>query len=183
MRLAGIPCVVCPAGVTEDDGASGVEPAGVAKQNARRKTLAAALQAAGRPPAWTLGADTIVVLGTRILGKPGDAEDARSMIRDLAGRTHIVITAWALAGQAAGIVEEGHSSTRVAFRDLTRDRVEDYVRAMEWTDKAGGYAIQGLGAALIGSVDGDPFNVMGLPIGDVVDALLRWEVIPRHPLV
>ena len=180
MKLAGIPCVVSPVDVPEDGGKPGDAPPAVALANAGRKALASAGAAGTEPPIWTLGADTIVVLGDRILGKPRDEDEARSMIRDLSGRKHTVVTAWALV-RGGGIVEVGHSSTVVEFRDLHGSRIDDYVGSMEWTDKAGGYAIQGLGAALIRAIEGDPFNVMGLPIGDVVDALLGRGVIPRHP--
>jgi len=158
-----------------------MDPAAMTVRNARLKALASARASGGKPPAWTLGADTVVVLESEILGKPAGDREARSMLERLSGRPHEVFTGWSLVHDTTP-VEEGHSVTRVSFRALSPARIDDFVRAREWTDKAGGYAIQGRGAYLIRSIDGDPFNVMGLPITDVVEAFLRQGVIPRYPL-
>lgn len=174
-RLVGLPCEVSPARVEED--ASHDDPATLCVTNARLKAAAAAAPALR----FTLGADTIVVIDGRVLGKPAGGSEARQMLETLSGRTHEVYTGWSLL-DAGEVAAEGHAVTRVTFRVLEPARVDDYVEAREWTDKAGGYAIQGLGAYLIDSISGDPFNVMGLPVGQVVQAFLDHGVIPRYPL-
>ncbi len=179
LKLVGIPFVVEPADVSESVGHD--DPAQLAVKNASLKALASAARFGSRLPAWTLGADTIVIVDATILGKPADEADARRMMERLSGRTHEVITGWALAKNGA-LVMSDHSVTTVTFRSLPAARIDDYVRDGEWIDKAGGYAIQGRGAHLITRIEGDAFNVMGLPVGDVVEALLSCGVIPRYPL-
>ena len=174
-RLVGIPCLVSPADVEEE--ASHADPAGLCTGNARLKAAAAASE----PPRFTLGADTIVVIDGRVLGKPVDEREARHMLETLSGRAHEVYTGWSLI-DGTSVAAEDHAVTQVTFRPLEPARIDDYVRAREWTDKAGGYAIQGLGAYLIESISGDPFNVMGLPVGQVIQAFLDHGVIPRYPL-
>jgi septum formation protein len=171
-RLVAIPCTVEPAEVEETASAS---------ENARLKAHASAREAGDDPPVWTLGADTIVVLGSTIMGKPSGEAEARSSLERLSGRTHEVHTGWCLVGPGGKQVT-GHAVTAVTFRKIPAKRIEDYVRAREWTDKAGGYAIQGLGAYFISRIEGDAFNVMGLPVGDVIHAFLDSGVIPRYPL-
>jgi len=114
-----------------------------------------------------LGADTAVVLDGQIFGKPADAHAAERFLEELSGRTHEVMTGIA-------VVDHGHERsdvavTRVRFRSLDRATLDWYLDTGEWRDRAGGYAIQGKGAALVESIDGDYFNVVGLP----VPALLR----------
>jgi septum formation protein len=174
-KLVGIPCEVCPARVDED--AAHDDPAVLCTANARLKARAAA----SSPLRFTLGADTIVVIDGRVLGKPADGREARQMLETLSGRTHEVFTGWSLL-DGAEVAAEDHAVTAVTFRVLEPARVDDYVEAREWTDKAGGYAIQGLGAYLIDSISGDPFNVMGLPVAQVLQAFLDRGVISRYPL-
>jgi septum formation protein len=181
LELVRIPFERAPADVEERSGA-GEDPARTALGNARLKALASARAARDRPPRWTLGADTLVVLDDRALGKPRDAREARAVLAALSGRTHRVVTGWTLV-EAGAVAMEEHSVTRVTFRPLDEARLDDYVRDREWTDKAGGYAIQGRGAHLIERIEGDPFNVMGLPVGRVVEGLLVHRVIARYPLV
>ncbi len=174
-RLVGIPCEVTPAAVEEH--ASHDDPAALCTANARLKASAAAAD----PLRFTLGADTIVVIDGRVLGKPSDEAEARLMLETLSGRTHEVFTGWSLL-DGGEVAAEGRAVTQVTFRSLDEARIDDYVEAREWTDKAGGYAIQGLGAYLIESISGDPFNVMGLPVAQVLQAFLDRGVISRYPL-
>jgi septum formation protein len=111
--------------------------------------------------AVTLGVDTTVHLDGRVYGKPLDPEDARSMLLDLAGRTHLVLSGLCLLGPGFDVV--AHSVTEVTFRALSRPEVGGYVESGEWVGRAGGYAIQGLGARLVARIDGDYLNVVGLP--------------------
>ena len=111
-----------------------------------------------------LGADTIVVFGARILGKPADRSEARLTLRRLAGRWHQVYTGLTLIDSGSGKQAQGFERTRVKIRRLTDDEIDAYVRTREPMDKAGSYGIQGYGAGIVEKVDGCYFNVVGLPI-------------------
>jgi septum formation protein len=116
-------------------------------------------------PTVVLGADTAVVIGGRILGKPSDADDARSMLRQLSGRTHEVLTGLSLRAQGW---ERSHvEATSVRFSPLTDADVEWYVQSGEGRDKAGAYAIQGLASRFIPRIEGSYSNVVGLPVAAV----------------
>jgi septum formation protein len=117
-----------------------------------------------------LGVDTAVVLDGRIFGKPGDAEEAATFLRRLSGRTHEVISGVALRRGSDERTEV--AVTRVRFRLLEQHDIDWYLRTAEWRERAGGYAIQGRGAALVAEIEGDYWNVVGLP----VPALL--ELVP-----
>lgn len=159
-----------PSGVEEQ--AAG-DPLAVAEENARRK--AAAVAGAAGPDALVLGADTDVALDGDILGKPADAEQARAFLARLAGRTHLVVGGIALA-QDGAVTATAVEVTRVRFRALDRALIDWYVAAGEWRGRAGGYAIQGAGAALVAAIDGDYLNVVGLPLGRLLD--LRPDLLP-----
>ena len=133
------------------------DPHVVALENARRK--AAAVDGGGLP---VLGVDTVVALDGRMYDKPADAEEARATLRALSGRTHTVISGIAL-GDRISLAE-----TLVSFRDLD-GYVDWYVATGEWRDRAGGYAIQGRGAALVTRIEGDYLNVVGLPVAALLD--------------
>jgi nucleoside triphosphate pyrophosphatase len=167
--MVGIPFEVRPSGVEE---VAHGDPAQVAAENARRKALAV-------PGALVLGADTDVALDADILGKPRDAEEARAFLRRLAGRTHQVVGAIALA-EDGEIVGGAVETTAVRFRQLDDALIDWYVGTGEWRDRAGGYAIQGRGAALVASVAGDYLNVVGLPLARLLD--LRPELLPTARL-
>jgi septum formation protein len=137
----------------------GEAPEAHVRRLAREKAQAALVQ---RPQAIVLGADTIVVAGGRILGKPRDAEDAARMLRTLAGRAHEVLTGVALASMSAGTVEL--ERTRVWFAPLSDQEIADYVASGEPCDKAGAYAIQGLASKFVVRIDGSYSNVVGLPV-------------------
>ena len=123
-------------------------------------------EADGRP---VLGCDTEVILDGRIYGKPGGPEEAEEMLETLAGRTHEVVSGLALITPAWEEVR--HETTRVAFRGLTPRDIAWYVASGEWEGRAGGYAIQGQGAALIERIEGDYLNVVGLPVALLVHLL------------
>jgi septum formation protein len=108
-----------------------------------------------------LGVDTVVVCDGRVLGKPADASEAEQMLETLGGKTHQVVSGLCLRTPAW---EELHSeTTTVAFRPLTARDIAAYLSTAEWESRAGGYAIQGVGAALVERIDGDYLNVVGLP--------------------
>ena len=131
----------------------------------RVATLKAEKVAARFPAELVLGADTVVVIGEEILGQPRDDEDARRMLRLLCGRWHMVLTGVALVrlGNPARVLVE-HAATRVRFYDLSADEIDWYVSTEEPRGKAGAYAIQGRGALFIREIQGDYFNVVGLPL-------------------
>jgi len=108
-----------------------------------------------------LGVDTVVALDGEVLGKPVDADEARSMLERLSGRTHEVVTGLCL--RTPHWEESGSAVTAVTFRDLSPAEVAGYVDAGEWQGRAGAYAIQGLGARLVERIEGDYLNVVGLP--------------------
>jgi septum formation protein len=118
-----------------------------------------------------LGVDTAVVIDGDVLGKPVDTDDARAMLGRLAGREHIVISGLTLRHGEDEIT--AHAATVVRFRACTPDELEAYVQIGEWQGRAGGYAIQGRGAALVESVTGDYANVVGLPVALLVRVLLE----------
>ncbi len=166
LTQAGFAFEAHPAEIPEDPG-PGEEPAAYVTRLAREKA-----EAVYRELAQTrgkhlivLGADTTVTLDGAILGKPRDEEDARRMLRMLSGRTHRVITGVALT-TAAG-TEAGAESTTVEFLPMTEGEIAAYVATGEPIDKAGAYAIQGRAARWIPRIEGDYFNVMGLPLARV----------------
>jgi septum formation protein len=150
------------------------DPQVVAVENARRKALAVSHShpPTPEPPPLVLGADTIVVLDGEILGKPRDAAQAVDYVGRLAGRSHHVIGGIALA-RDGDVLADAADVTEVVFRALSADEVEAYVALGEWQGRAGGYAIQGAGAALVRSITGDYLNVVGLPLARLLDLLPR----------
>ena len=148
----------------------GETPAAHVERLARDKALAIAKSA---PDALVLGGDTVVVSGDRILGKPNSEAEAVEMLLALAGRTHEVFSGLALvAGRGANASRlSRHDRTRVTFRAFGRDVAEAYVAAGEPMDKAGAYGIQGLGAALVRSVEGDYTTVVGLSVSGLLELL------------
>jgi septum formation protein len=122
-----------------------------------------------------IGSDTTVALGTRIYGKPADKEDAAAMLRDLSGRTHQVITGLALIIlDSSGKMIETKSAvntSQVTFRPLSENEIAWYVATGESMDKAGAYAIQGYGGVFISGINGDYANIVGLPLGTLIDLL------------
>jgi septum formation protein len=146
------------------------EPHAVAAENARRKALGVSRSQPPTPGAsdLVLGADTIVVLEGEILGKPRSAAQAVEYVGRLAGRSHHVLGGIALARDGE-VIAEAVDVTEVVFRALSVDEVEAYVALGEWEGRAGGYAIQGAGAALVRSITGDYLNVVGLPLARLLD--------------
>ncbi len=116
-----------------------------------------------------LGVDTIVVIDGRVLGKPPGEREAREYLRLLAGRTHAVHSGLCL--RAGGTEHVRHAVTEVTFAPLDDADVDWYLASGEWRERAGGYAVQGLGAALVRSIDGDYQNVVGLPVPALIDAM------------
>jgi nucleoside triphosphate pyrophosphatase len=139
------------------------DPREVVRENALRKARAVAAHGER-----VLGADTAVVLDGRVFGKPGDEAEARAFLESLSGRTHEVMTGIALREPGGG-ERADVAVTKVRFRSLERAELDWYLASGEWRERAGAYAIQGRGAALVEEIEGDYWNVVGLPVA----ALLR----------
>jgi septum formation protein len=146
---------------------------------ARRLARAKCERASASASASVLAADTVVDVDGVPFNKPVDDDDARRMITLLAGRTHCVHTAIALC--AFGEITVRSVTTGVMFRSLTDDEIARYVASGEGRDKAGAYALQGLGGGMITSVRGSPSNVIGLPAAETVALLVERGVIARWP--
>ena len=138
----------------------------VVRAHASGKARSVVDQADGRP---VLAVDTAVVLQGLIFGKPADAAEAETMLEELSGKTHVVVSGLCLLTPAWEEVE--HEATRVIFRELTPRELGTYVATGEWEGRAGGYAIQGRGAGLVRAIEGDYLNVVGLPAALLVRIL------------
>jgi septum formation protein len=157
-------------GVVFDVDAAHVDEGDDPRVNAVEKARAVAARHRGED-AVVLGADTEVVLDGSVLGKPGGEAHAREMLRRLSGRSHAVVTAYALVDCTTGRELVRSVETDVTFRHLTDDDIDAYVATGEPLDKAGAYGIQGRGAVLVDRIDGDYFTVVGLPLADLAAAL------------
>jgi septum formation protein len=161
----GIPFdVAAPRYEERDD--DGVSPGELVRAHAQGKARSLASEAAGRP---VLGVDTAVVLDGRVYGKPPDEAEAAAMLAELGGRTHAVVSGLCLLAPGWEAVE--HEETLVSFRALSSREVAAYVASGEWRGRAGAYAIQGRGAALVERIEGDYLNVVGLPAALLVRLL------------
>ena len=135
---------------------------------------------AKHPDAWVLGADTIVVCQGEILGKPKDVSEAQRMLMRLAGQMHRVLTGFCLKREQENISVNRVIATEVYFSAFTEAIAAAYVATGEPLDKAGAYGIQGRGGVLVEKIDGSYSNVVGLPLVETIDEMLRYKVIqPR----
>ena len=130
---------------------------------------------------WILGADTLVTLDARILGKPEDAGDAKAMLRLLGGKEHRVVTGFCVVDPSGNLVHSKAVSTRVRFKPLSEEEIRGYVETEEPFGKAGSYAIQGVGAFMVERISGSYTNVVGLPICAVIQALVSVGALKRFP--
>jgi septum formation protein len=165
LEQLGVPFDIVAPDYEEHD-QPGVDAVELVKAHALGKARSVADQADGRP---VLGVDTAVVLGGRVYGKPANAEAAAEMLDALGGKTHLVVSGLALLTPGLELVD--HVATSVTFRELTPRDIAVYVASGEWEGRAGAYAIQGLGAALVQSIEGDYLNVVGLPAALLVSVL------------
>jgi len=168
----GLKFQVVPSNSTEDLGSS-VEPHELAKSLSMEKASSVAKK---HKNAVVIAADTFGVLEGRILGKPKTEGEAREMLVAMSGKTHSVITGFAILDADDGKSVSRSVETKVRFRELTAGEIEAYVRSGEPLGKAGAYAIQGLGAVLIEKIEGDYFNVMGLPLSALVESLKEFGI-------
>lgn len=167
LREAGQQFTVEPSGIDEIR-RPGESPPSFAARMALEK---AAAVSARLPRRWVLGADTVVALDGEALGKPSSAAEAAAMLRALSGRSHAVVTGFALLDELGRPFRADRVSTEVVFRRLTRDEIDRYVASGEPLDKAGAYAIQAGARPFVDRVRGSMTNVIGLPLDEVRRAL------------
>ena len=172
LQQAGVTCTVIPSD-TDENICPGETPEVYALRVARAKAVAVATHQSGN---WVLGADTIVVIDDSILGKPCDAADGFRMLRLLSGRPRRVMTAFVLLDPNGQAYANQVVSSQVNFKVLTDTQIQDYLATGEPYDKAGAYAVQGLGAALVEKVEGSYTNVVGLPLDEVLTVLHSAEL-------
>ena len=164
------------AAVEEAAAFSAIRPDELALGNARLKADAVARR---HPEDWVLGADTIVVLGNEIFGKPSDLAEARSFLQRLSGRQHEVMTAVALINLSAQRKIEFVERSRVQFRDLTQEDIARYLQLVPVLDKAGAYGIQEYGEILVESIEGELANIIGLPVQALSRYLVQIGILPK----
>ena len=157
--------------VPEVDEVGEDDPADAVLENARRKAAAA-----NAPDALVIGCDTDVVVDGRALGKPADEVAAREFLELLSGRSHEVLSGLVLLGPEPDRIREGVARTVVTFRPLGAEELDRYLSSDEWHERAGGYAIQGLGSTLAERIEGDLSNVIGLPLARLLE--LAPELAP-----
>jgi septum formation protein len=159
--------------VLEDTGYNGQEPDELVKEVSLNKAESVAEKYSD---ALIIAADTIGVIGGRIIGKPHSEQEAKEILSLLSGRAHTVITGFTVLDTANGKSVSKSVSTGVYFKTMTKQEIEAYVNTGEPLDKAGAYAIQGKGAVFVEKIDGDYFNVVGLPLGALVEVLKEFGV-------
>ena len=150
------------------------DPADYAKTLSRAKAVDIA---ARHPRSWVIGADTIVLMNGTVLGKPKGLDQARDMLARLSGQTHQVYTGYTICCDSLGRSHSDVVCTSVTFKKLSADEIEWYIHTDEPFDKAGAYAIQGLGTFLVRSVNGSYTNVVGLPVCEVIEYLIQAKVL------
>ncbi len=158
---------------SEEQSAPTVDPCGLAIQNSLAKARDVAVK---HKKAIVIAADTIGVLRGKIIGKPHTPVEARNVLSRLSGKSHLVITGFTIINTETGKTVSKSVETKVRFRKLTEQEIDAYVRSKEPLDKAGAYAIQGLGSVIVERIEGDYFNVMGLPLNALVESLKEFGV-------
>ncbi|OPY69054.1 MAG: Maf-like protein YhdE [Syntrophorhabdus sp. PtaU1.Bin050] len=145
---------------------------------ARRVSYEKALKVGSHfPDKWVIGADTIVVLKGKVLGKPKNERDAFAMLKTLRGKWHKVITGYCVLNLSKDIVSRDIVETKVFVRDMTDEEIIRYIKTSEPLGKAGSYAVQGKGGYMVKEIKGSYTNVVGLPICEIAEALLSLGVL------
>ena len=173
LKQAGLQFKVIPSQVDEST-VPMTSPESYVKLLAEQKAQDIARQ---YPDNYVIGADTIVLMDGTILGKPKSRDEARQMLTRLSGKTHQVLTGFAVFFTAGSYNYSDTVKTDVRFKNLAPEEIEWYIHTPEPFDKAGAYAIQGLGTILVKSINGSYTNVVGLPVCEVMELLLREGVI------
>jgi len=173
LKLLGLDFSVLPSGADESFLQGESPMAHVLRLSGEKASVIAATN----PDSWVLGADTMVVINQEVLGKPETPEEAGNMLRKLSGRKHTVYTGFTIRRTDAGIAVQDVIASTVVFRKIPEDEIAWYIHSKEPYDKAGGYAVQGMGAFFIREIRGSYTNVMGLPLCEVVDVLKKVGAI------
>lgn len=170
LSLLGFPFTVVPSNVSEELALENNDFQEYAQKLAAKKTRAVANEA---PDSIVIGADTIVVHGGKLYSKPESKEQAKEFLKELSGETHTVVTGVGLFMD--GILHTFALETKVTFRELDHMLIDAYVESGDPMDKAGGYGIQTAGALLVEKIDGDYYNVMGLPIAKLAEHMRELD--------
>jgi len=157
----------------EEDMHSGLEPHEFAQRISLEK---AEVVARKHKNAIVISADTLIVFGSQILGKPHTEKEARKMLETINGKSHSVITGFSIIDTGKNKALSKSVETKVYIRKLASVEIEAYVKSKESLDKAGAYAIQGLGAVIVERIEGDYFNVVGLPLSALTEALKEFGI-------
>jgi septum formation protein len=173
LEQAGLTFTVIPS-TFDEDSVEVTDPEAYVKILAQFKAKEVADQ---YPASWVIGADTVVTIGNSILGKPANPEDARKMLAQLSGQSHDVYTGYAIVRKERGVNIREVVCTKVQFKDLNAAEIDWYIRTGEPFDKAGAYAIQGMGTFLVRRINGSYTNVVGLPVCEVIEDLLKLGVV------
>lgn len=176
LEQAGLTFGVIPSRFDEDS-VQLADPADYVKTLAEAKADEVARQ---YPDSWVIGADTIVTIDNVILGKPGSPDEARQMLERLSGQSHFVYTGYAIVCKNKPARVSDAIKTVVQFKELNPDEIDWYIQTGEPFDKAGAYAIQGLGTFLVRRINGSYTNVVGLPVCEVIEALLKLGVVEMN---
>lgn len=168
LELAGVPFRVAPADIPEEPLPDEEAVTHALRLAEEKADTAAERESSGR---FFVGADTIVVLNTRIMGKPEDEADAVQMLSDLSGQTHEVVTAYAVLDKQNNVCIKRAVRTQVVFKRLSQQEISNYVNTGCPLDKAGAYAIQGGAAHFVQEIHGSYTNVVGLPTCELVETL------------
>lgn len=172
LKQAGLDFTVVPSRIEESS-----VPQSAPDQYVRSLAEAKAMEVSARfPESWVIGADTIVLVEGAILGKPKSQADAREMLSRLSGKTHQVLTGYAICRRPKNLHSET-VVTDVQFKTLSDAEIEWYIQTKEPFDKAGAYAIQGIGTFLVKRINGSYTNVVGLPVCEVIEHLLKEGVL------
>lgn len=180
LSTLGVAFTVCPSAADEDP-RPGEAPQALARRLAEDKAAEVAARGETEIAAFVLGADTVVIVDGDVLAKPLDDDDARRMLGRLSGRWHEVSTGVALARAGEGPIEALVVTTRVHFSAMDAARIDRYVATGEGRDKAGSYAVQGIGAGLVDRIEGSYSNVVGLPAAETIALLERHGVLTGWP--
>jgi septum formation protein len=173
LAQVGLIFTVIPSDVDEQQ-VAGSDPDVLVRTLAESKAMDIAEK---HPHSWVIGADTIVVTDNQILGKPDSADAARDMLMRLSGKVHQVFTGYCICCRDQARLFTDAVKTDVRFKSLRDAEIEWYIQTREPFDKAGGYGIQGIGSALVKSIQGSYTNVVGLPVCEVVDLLIKEGIV------
>ena len=174
LELIGLEFKVIVSQADEDSVSKDLKPELYVQELALLKASATAKEVLRNKNAVIISADTIVTLDGQILGKPKDEDDAFNMLSKLSGREHEVYTGYCVMRISNGKAVCGKVRTKVKFKDLSDDKIRGYINSGEPMDKAGAYGIQGKGSLLVKKIDGDYFNVVGLPVSEL-NRILKKE--------